>query len=209
MRISSISFVATSLLAVTVSADPKPQPPTTQACLGNFMALPCPPNARRAGTECRVDEPNHGKGANEHWSGSQRQGPAVFLRDDNEKDPAKIRVSFAANYKDHKKQGRVFHFDADGRLESIADMANDDFHGLSVDCTPEGRVYNLAYFKNGKVVGISRSWRVKDGSFSYAMDQAKHETVPVSPALMARPDELCHPARCELDAKPDLSGIPK
>lgn len=207
MRISSISvLVAASSIALTASADPKP---TTQACLGDWNNLPCPPNARRAGTECRVDEPQHGKAPGEHWSGSKRQGPAVFFRDDKERDPAKQRVTFAANYKDHQKQGRVFHFDGDGRLESWSDMASDDFHGLSVDCLPDGRVSNLVYFKHGKAVGVSRSWKVKDGSFSYAFDQATHASIKVSAELERRPDELCHPVRCELDAKPDLSGIPK
>jgi hypothetical protein len=135
----------------------------------------------------------------------------VFLRDDKELDPAKQRVSFAASYKDHKKHGRVFNFDRDGRLDSWTDMANDDYHGLSVDCTPDGRVKHLAYFSRGKVVGISRSWR-DDGTLSYALDHptpgSSTVSVPHTPELSRRPDELCRPARCDLDAAPDLSGIP-
>src|SRR5688572_23800863 len=81
-------------LAITFSddhaiADSKP---TTQACLGDFKAfLACPPGSRVSGSECRAVEPKRGKGDGEHWSGSKRQGPALFLRDDDETDPAKIR----------------------------------------------------------------------------------------------------------------------
>jgi hypothetical protein len=197
MRI--LSLLATTLLASTASANP-----TTQACLGDINAfLTCPAGAQRSGTECRAREPQRGQGSGEHWSGSKRQGPSVFMRD------AKT-VSFAASYKDHKKTGRVFRFDDQGRLESWTDLTNDEYNGLSVTCLPDGRVWYLAYYKDGRVVGISRSWRAKDGSFSYAMDhdaQGSHK-VTVSPALQKRPDQLCQPQRCDVNAAPDLSGVP-
>ncbi|HEU0030634.1 MAG TPA: hypothetical protein VFQ53_08375 [Kofleriaceae bacterium] len=203
-----VAYGATLVLAtLTASADPAP---TTQACLGNFDAfLTCPAGAQRRGTECRTREPHGGQGAGEHWSGSKRQGPAIFLRDADERDPAKQRVSFAAYYKDHKKHGRVFNFDRDGRLDSWSDMADDQYNGLSVTCLPNGRVSHLAWFKNGAVVGISRTWKASDGSFSYAYDQTLKKSVDVPPAMQQRPDQLCQPARCDVTAKPDLSGIPK
>ena len=196
------NFAIASILvsSITAAADPAP---TTQACLGNLdTLLACPAGAQRSGTECREREPKRGNADGEHWSGSKRQGPSVFLRDTK-------TVSFAARYKDHKKHGRTFRFDADGRLESWSDMANDDYHGLSVNCLPDGRVSHLAYFKAGKVVGVTLHWKRSDGSFSFAYDQAKKQSVTVSPAQMTRPDHLCQPKRCDLDAKPDLSGIPK
>lgn len=210
-RISLFGLVTCSLVAVTASADPKP---TTQACLGDFKTfLTCPPGATVQHGACRVTEPNRGNAPGEHWSGSQRQGPALYLRDENERDPAKVRVSFAASYKNHKKTGRVFHFDKDGRLESWSDVDGDRYHGLSVTCQPDGRVSHLAYYKQDKVAGISRSWRAKDGSFSYAMDHdANGRSIPIdnpAAALMQRPDHLCQPARCDVNAKPDLSGVPK
>jgi len=166
--------------------------PTTQACLGNLDSfLACPTGAQRSGTECRA--------------GSKRQGPTLFMRDDK-------LVSLAATYKDHKKAGRVFRFDAEGRLESWTDTANDEYEGLSVTCLPDGRVWYLAYYHDGRVVGISRSWRAKDGSFSYAMDhdaQGRSKNITVPPALMQRPDHLCQPQRCDVNATPDLSGVPK
>jgi hypothetical protein len=201
-----LSILGTSLLALTATADPKP---ATQSCLGDFATfLTCPAGSKRSGTECRTDEARGGKGSGEHWSGSKRQGPAIFLRDNDEQDPAKQRVSFAANYKDHKKHGRVFRFDKTGVVESFSDMANDDYHGLSVDCRPDGKVSNLAYFKDGKVVGVALHWKT-DGSFSMAFDQVKRERVDVPAAQMVRPDHLCRPAKCDVTTPPDLSGIPK
>lgn len=185
-------LLATTLLAATAHANP-----TTQACLGNIDALlTCPAGAQRFGTECRA--------RGDHWSGSKRQGPAVFMRD------AKI-VSFAASYKDHKKTGRAYRFDKQGVLESWTDLANDEYHGLSVTCLPDGRVWYLANYKDGRVVGVSRAWRAKDGSFSYAMDhdaQGHSHKVTVSAALQKRPDHLCQPQRCDVNAAPDLSGVP-
>jgi hypothetical protein len=210
-KLTLVTLTLSSLFALPqiASADPAP---VTQACLGNFTALPCPAGAARSGTECRTREAQRGDGAGEHWSGSKRQGPSVFLRDDSEPNPAKQRVSFAASYKDHKKNGRVFHFDKDGRLNSWADMADDDYHGMSVDCEPDGRVRTVAHFNRGKLVGISRSWR-SDGSLSYAFDHGtggpSRALDKTNPALARRPDELCRPAKCDLDAAPDLSGIPK
>lgn len=160
--------------------------------------------AEPAGTECRAREPQRGQGAGEHWPGSKRHGPAVFMRD------AKT-VSFAASYQEHEKTGRAYRFDKQGVLESWSDLANDEYHGLSVTCLPDGRVWYLSYFKDGRVVGISRAWRAKDGSFSYAMDRDarghSHE-VTVSPAMQKRPDHLCQPQRCDVNAAPDLSGVP-
>jgi len=207
--ITSLSLVTT--FAATAAADPRP---ATQACLGDFKTfLACPAGAKVNGTECRAAEPMRGNGAGEHWSGSQRQGPALFLRDDNERDPAKVRVSFAASYKDHKKTGRVFHFAKDGRLDSWTDVDGDRYHGLSVTCLPDGRVSHLAYYKQDKVVGISRSWRTKDGVLSYVFDHdAQGRSIQIdnpSAALAQRPDHLCQPARCDVNAKPDLSGLPK
>jgi hypothetical protein len=70
-------FVAATLAASTAHASP-----TTQACLGNLDDfLTCPAGAQRSGTECRAREPQRGQAAGEHWSGSKRQGPAVFMRD--------------------------------------------------------------------------------------------------------------------------------
>jgi hypothetical protein len=181
-----------ALLTTTAAADP-----TTQTCLGDFAKLlTCPANAQRSGTECRAKGPQ--------WSGTQRQGPSLFMRDD------KV-VSFAATYKDHKKTGRVFSFDDQGRLASWSDMANDEYNGLSVSCLPDGRIAQLAYYKDGKPVGIARSWRTRDGAFTYAIEydaQGRSHNVAVSPQLMQRPDYLCQPQRCDIHAKPDLSGIP-
>lgn len=189
----ALLLLSTALLASTASAEP-----TTQACLGNLDSfLACPPGAQRTGTECRE------RGG--HWSGSKRQGPAIFMRDDK-------NVSFAATYKDHRKAGRVFRFDPQGRLESWSDMANDEYEGLAVTCLPDGRVWYLAYYHDGRVVGVSRSWRAKDGSFSYAMDhdaQGHSKNITVPPALMQRPDHLCQPQRCDVNTPPDLSGVPK
>lgn len=191
-------------LSLMISATASAQP-TTQACLGNIDAfLTCPAGAKRSGTECRAREPKGGQGDGEHWSGSKRQGPSVFQRDDG-------TVTFAASYKDHKKTGRVFHFDNKGRLESWADLSADDYHGVAVTCTPEGRVWHLAYYRNDKLVGISRSWKASDGSFSYAMDhddQGRSISITATADQMRRPDALCQPVKCDVNAKPDLSGIP-
>jgi hypothetical protein len=188
MRI--LVLVAAPLIAATAHAEP-----TTQACLGNLDTfLTCPAGAQRYGTECRAKGPQ--------WSGTNRQGPAVFMRDAKQ-------VSFAANYKDHKKSGRVFRFDKQGVLEGWSDLANDEYNGLSVTCEPDGRVRYLASYKDGRAVGVSRSWR-KDGTFSYAMDHANGKTqkVNVPPALQKRPDHLCQPQRCDVTAAPDLTGVP-
>lgn len=197
---NTILLAATLLASTAAHANP-----TTQACLGNIDAfLACPAGAQRSGTECRAREPQRGQGAGEHWSGSKRQGPAVFMRDTK-------TVSFAANYKDHKKTGRAYRFDKAGVLESWSDLANDEYHGLYVTCLPDGRVWYLTNFKDGRVVGISRAWRAKDGSFSYAMDhdaQGHAQKVTVSAALQKRPDHLCQPQRCDVNAAPDLSGVP-
>ena len=166
----NIHCLALSAALAALSAAPAAAQPTTQACLGDFDAfLACPAGAERSGTECRAREPNRGRAAGEHWSGSKRQGPAIFTRA-SKQDPSKQRVSFAAYYKDHKKSGRVFHFDDDGKLSSWSDVVDNRYHGLSVSCTPDGRVYHLAYYDQDKVVGVSRSWRMSDGAFSYAMD---------------------------------------
>ena len=197
---NTILLVTMLAAASTVHANP-----TTQACLGNIDTfLSCPAGAQRSGTECRTREPNRGQGAGEHWSGSKRQGPSVFMRD------AKT-VSFAASYKDHKKTGRAYRFDKQGVLQSWSDLANDEYHGLSVTCLPDGRVSYLANFKDGRIVGISRAWRTKDGSFSYAMEydaQGHPHKVTATPAMQKRPDHLCQPQRCDVNAAPDLSGIP-
>jgi hypothetical protein len=174
--------------------------PTTQRCLGSFDAfLTCPAGAQRTRTECRARDAGH-------WSGSKRQGPALFLRRDGK------TVSFAAYYKDHEKTGRVYRFDEQGRLESYADVANNKYNGISVSCMPDGRVKHLAYYKDDRVAGISRSWRASDGTFVYAMDHdANGRAIPVqaTPAMMQRPDHLCRPQRCDVTTPPDLSGVPK
>lgn len=190
------------------SASPAAAQPATQACLGDFDTfLACPAGADRSGTECRAREPNRGRAASEHWSGSKRQGPAIFTRA-SKQDPSKQRVSFAAYYKDHEKSGRVFHFDTDGKLSSWSDVSENRYHGLTVSCTPDGRVYHLAYYDQDKVVGVSRSWRMSDGAFAFAMDHdAAGRTQPVNavdPAQQQRPDHLCRPARCDVQAKPTL-----
>jgi hypothetical protein len=194
MRTFTIALI--TIFPLAVSADPKP---TTQACLGTFdQFLTCPAGTQRAGTECRAKSG--------HWSGSSRQGPALFLRSDRK------TVSFAASYKDHKKTGRVYRFDDQGRLESWTDMVDDQDHGLSVTCLPDGRVWYLAYYDHGKVSGISRSWRASDGAFVAAMghDAAGHaQRVDVSAQEQVRPDALCRPARCDVHAKPDTSGLGK
>jgi hypothetical protein len=171
------------LLSSTALADP-----TTQSCLGNLdTLLTCPQGAARSGTECRARDAGH-------WSGSKRQGPSVFLRDNK-------TVSFAANYKDHKKTGRVYRFDDQGRLESWSDMKDDLYDGLSVTCLPNGHVWYLANYKNDKVVGISRSWKANDGSFSYAMDHdASGHSISIQATAdqMKRPDALCQPVKCDV-----------
>ena len=173
------------LLASTAAADP-----TTQSCLGNLDTfLTCPAGAQRSGTECRAKDASH-------WSGSKRQGPSLYVRDNK-------TISFAANYKDHKKTGRVFRFDDQGRLESWSDMRDDQYEGLSVTCLPNGHVWYLANYKNDKVVGISRSWKASDGSFSYAMGHdADGHSIPIQATAdqMKRPDELCHPAKCDVQS---------
>jgi len=106
----------------------------------------------------------------------------------------------------------MYDFDKDGVLESWTDVANDEYNGLSVTCLPDGRAWYLAYYKDGRVVGISRSWRAKDGSFAYAMDhdaQGRTTKVNVPAALQQRPDHLCQIAKCDVNATPDLSGVPK
>jgi hypothetical protein len=195
--------LGTALIALGAPRSTERPVATTQACLGADLQtfLACPPGAHVAGTECRADSTDR------HWSGSMRQGPAVFLRDEAETDPAKIRVRFVATYKDHKKQGRSFTFDADGKLESFADMTDDDYHGLAVDCTPDGRVSDLAYYDHGKVVGITRHWR-SDGGFAFAYDQNRRMSVTVGKQLEVSPDALCQPQRCDVNAAPDLSGLP-
>jgi len=180
-------------LAALLAAPAAYAGPTTQACLGSLDSfLACPAGTQRVGTECRARE-------------TKRQGPSVFMRD------AK-KVSFAASYKDNKKTGRVFRFDNDGVLESWTDMADDEYNGLSVTCLADGRAWSLAYYKDGRVVGISRTWRAKDGSFAYAMDhdaQGRTTKVTVSAALQQRPDHLCQIAKCDVNARPDLTGVPK
>lgn len=177
---------------------------TTQACLGDLNSfLSCPAGAAVDGTECRA--------TSDHWAKSTRQGPALFLRDPTERDSTRVRVRFASFYKDHKKTGRTFSFDADGRLEEWSDMTADEHHGLSVQCTPDGRVERVASFSRGKVVGLSRSWNDQDGTLSMAYEHTADGSghrVDVSAELARRPDELCRPTRCEVSAKPDLSGIP-
>ena len=188
-----------SALVVTLFAGTANANPTTQVCLGDVDTfLTCPAGSQRFKNECRA--------TGGHWSGSRRQGPALFLRDSK-------MVSFAASYKDHKKTGRVFRFDEQGRLEGWTDVANDEYHGLSVTCLPDGRVYYMAYYKDGRAVGISRAWRSKDGSFSYAFDHddqghAKKIQNPTA-HMMQRPDHLCQPKRCDVNAAPDLSGLPR
>lgn len=181
-------LVLLALLAASVAH----AEPTTQACLGPIDTfLACPAGTQRSGTECRA--------------GSKRQGPSIFMRDEK-------TVSFAATYKDHKKTGRMYRFDKNGVLESWNDMADDEYNGLSVTCLPDGRAWYLTYYKDGRVVGISRSWRAKDGSFSYAMDhdaQGRTTKVQVPAALQQRPDHLCQIAKCDVNAAPDLSGVPK
>jgi hypothetical protein len=187
-----------ALLFLAATASIVHAEPTTQACLGNLDTfVSCPPGTQKSGTECRAKGP--------HWSGSMRQGPALFMRDDK-------TVSFAASYKDHKKSGRVYRFDDAGRLEGWSDLSNDEYEGLSVTCLPDGRLWYLAYFHDGRAIGVSRSWRAKDGSFSYAMEhdaQNHSNKIEVSPALQQRPDHLCRPVKCDVNAAPDLSGIPK
>ena len=224
--------LATADSAVTAAADsaaaaPKAAPSaapsataaavTTQACLGDFTAfLTCPAGAAVAGTECRQREPNRGNGPGEHWSGSQRQGPALFLRGRAGVDapPGKTAiVSFAARYKNHKKTGRLFRFDKEGRLSSWGNLIGDRSYGLSVSCSPEGKVVHVATYFDDKVVGLSRSWR-KDGTLSYAIARdatgsvSKQEVEPTA-ELARRPDELCRPARCDINAAPDVSALPQ
>jgi hypothetical protein len=185
------SFGATAL-ALTAHAEP---PTTTQSCLGELDAfLACPPGSKRIHTECRAEETRP-------WSGSRREGPAVFLRDDH-------RVIFAANYQANQKQGRVFRFDPSGALESFSDMAGDDYHGISVDCFADGKVGSLGYFQHGKAVGLALHWK-EDGTFAFAYDQTRRESVTLPVAQQQRPDHLCRPRTCDVHAAPDLSGLPK
>jgi hypothetical protein len=188
---------------------------TTQACLGPLATfLTCPAGAALSGTECRQREPRRGAAPGEHWSGSQRQGPAVFLRGALGAAPtAGAKISFATQYKNHKKNGRVFRFDKEGRLESWNNVIDDEWYGLAVTCTPEGTVKSLANHAGNKVVGISRSWRTSDGTLSYALDHDASGKVTAhleaTPELARRPDELCRPARCDVAAAPDLSAMPR
>lgn len=217
-----VALPAATMRPTAARADGKAAAPsaavTTQACLGDFATfLTCPAGASvHFGSECRAKEQHGGQAAGEHWSGSQRQGPALFFRG-TAKQPAKdAKVSFAANYKNHKKNGRIYRFDKEGRLASWENVIDDRSYGLAVTCNPDGTVAFLANFAADKVVGISRSWR-KDGSLSYAIDHdpdGKRTThlepgAGLTPELVRRPDELCRPARCDIHAKPELSAMPK
>ncbi len=192
--------------------------PVTQACLGDLPTfLTCPAGAVLYGTECRQREPKRGQGQGEHWSGSQRQGPAVFLRSGFDvKLDKDSKVAFAARYKNHKKNGRIYRFDQQGVLESWTNVIDDKSYGLSVTCRPDGTVaYVASYFAN-KVVGLSRSWRKSDGALSSAIAHDPHSkatkrldsTSGLTPEMARRPDELCRPVRCDVTAAPDLSGMP-
>lgn len=193
--------------------------PTTQACLGDFATfLTCPAGATVAAgsTECRQREPRRGAGPGEHWSGSQRQGPALFLRDRAGVDKPVTKastVSFATRYKNHKKNGRLFRFDKEGRLSAWENLIDDRSYGLSVSCTPDGKVSFMATYFNDKVVGLSRAWR-SDGTLSYAIQHdatgavTGHGEHPTAEQAR-RPDELCRPARCDINAAPEVSGLPQ
>src|SRR6185295_10165638 len=100
----------------------------------------------------------------DHWSGSSRQGPAVWYDDD---DPTVIRA--AGLYKDHKRTGRWFEFDKQGRLAQIIDYLNGVPDGAYVTCYPDGSVAGLFYDVADKIQGVSRWWR-KDGTLSYAIE---------------------------------------
>lgn len=217
------ALLAATLLPTAARADEEAAAPTagvtTQACLGDFATfLTCPAGASvHFGSECRAKERHGGQAAGEHWSGSQRQGPALFFRGTNQDKITKdSKVSFAANYKNHKKNGRIYRFDKQGRLASWENVIDDKSYGLAVTCNPDGTVAFLANFAADKVVGISRSWR-KDGSLSYAIDHdpdGKRTThlepgAGLTPELARRPDELCRPARCDINARPELSAMPR
>lgn len=188
-------FIALALAPLTAHANP-----TTQACLGNLDTfLTCPAGAQRQGNECRAREPQRGQGAGEHWSGSKRQGPSLYLRKDGK------TVSWVANYKDHKKTGRVFRFDQQGRLETITDLVEDKNHGINVMCTDTGQVKYVSYFKDDRPV-FSRAWKA-DGSLSYAFeydDKGQSKPVTVKPELAKRPDHLCRPQKCDVKTPPEL-----
>lgn len=224
--LSALAFASlSSLAAISSLADvspaattPAPRPAaapasapaaTTQACLGDLSTfLTCPAGAAVSGTECR----QRNTAANEHWSGSSRQGPALFLRGpDNDRLTRTSIISFAATYKNHKKHGRVFRFDEQGRLSSWDNVIDNESFGLSVSCTPQGTVQHLASYFQGKVVGVSRAWRA-DGTLSYAIDHDRDGKtlahLTATPELARRPDELCRPARCDVNARPDISGLP-
>lgn len=214
LALSSIAALALPLTVGQAGSAAAEPAATTQACLGDLRKfLTCPAGAAISGTECRQREPQRGRAEGEHWSGSKRQGPALFLRGehDDELTPQSI-VSFAATYKDHKKHGRIFRFDKQGRLESWNNVLGDEWYGLAVTCTPDGKVAHLATHFGDKTVGISRAWRSKDGELSYALEHdaagkiARH--LQATPELARRPDELCRPVTCDVHAKPDLSGAP-
>lgn len=207
----SASLATAALWPGRAAAEPKP---TTQACLGDLSAfLTCPTGAKVSGSECRQREAQGGRGEGEHWSGSQRQGPALFLRGHEDAPTAQSLVSFAAYYRNHKKNGRIFHFDKQGNLESWNNVIDDQWYGLAVTCRPDGRVSHLATHAGNKTVGISRAWRAKDGELSYAIEyDAQGKVVrhlQATPELARRPDELCRPVRCDVTATPDLSLAPK
>jgi hypothetical protein len=196
----TLTIIATLSIAPLTHASP-----TTQSCLGDLDTfLTCPAPAQRSGTECRVKEPRRGQAPGEHWSGSKRQGPAIFLRADGK------TVVFAASYRDHKKTGRIYRFDAQGRLASLSDVTANKLHGVSATCLPDGRVSHLAHYQNDKVVGVSRAWRTKDGALAYAMDHSSGKPVSIAPTpeMQKRPDHLCQPQRCDVSIAPDLSGLP-
>ncbi len=206
----------------TAAAAPAPAPKAiaefagaTQACLGDLTTfLTCPAGAAVSGTECRQRAPRRGAAPGEHWSGSQRQGPALFFRGAFGAAPTKSSIlDFAARYAKHKKNGRVFHFDKQGRLESWNNVIDDQWYGLAVTCTPAGTVRSVATHAANKVVGLSRSWRASDGALSYALEHDASGAITAhldaTPELARRPDELCRPTRCDIDAAPDLSGLPR
>jgi hypothetical protein len=192
------SLVLGSVGAAAASAEP-----TTQACLGDLdRFLSCPDGAARVDTECRDNDDGY-------WL-RVRHGPAVAMRFRSASDPSPPIVYSAASYKDDQKTGRVYRFDAAGKLAAWDDMLGDQHHGASVVCTPDGHITSITYFSHNHRVGVSRWWSAR-GDLVRASEHDGHGhsvRADPTPATVHRPDELCQPRRCDVTTQPDLSGVP-
>jgi hypothetical protein len=191
-----------TLASISLAASTGLAEPAAQSCIGDWNAfLTCPAGATRLRNECR----DHDDGS---WGGP-RHGPSLMLHFVPASEPGPPGVMIAANYQDDQRTGRAFRFERDGRLAGWDDLLGDQRHGASVSCR-DGRVTSLAYFSHNHRAGLARSWSAH-GELLYATVYDGHghgARAEPTPAVLRRPDELCQPKRCDVTAKPDLSGLP-